>query len=109
MFLLKQILILITNLGGGATDKAEHAKLSLRAAAVCLAAGLRQPPSEGGAGGAGGAGARLANRLVLPVTTIFKRVADKAEQGMAACSAAAPQARAGVGAGATVALPPFSY
>ena len=35
-----------------------------------LAAGLRQPPSEGGAGGAGGAGARLANRLVLPVTTI---------------------------------------
>ena len=27
------------------------------AEAVCLAAGLRQPPSEGGAGGAGGAGA----------------------------------------------------
>ena len=41
------------------------------------------------------------------MTTIFKRVADKAEQGMAACSAAAPQARAGGGAGATVALPPF--
>ena len=35
--------------GGGQTPARSHALKNY----VCLAAGLRQPPSEGGAGGAG--------------------------------------------------------